>query len=146
MPDTRFLWPVHSRLRTESTIPHFVKRVYIFGVFLVLIFLHSDWIRRDRISPSSVRMKENMDQHNSKYGHISFSAVFIPEYAVKENRCYGIFYAVNDFSLREWSFTSNHAMIPPKMSIKVLQWRVWHDDKDLDAKYFPLLSIVYFRL
>ena len=57
-----------------------------------------------------------------------------------------VFYAVNDFSLREWSFTSNHAMIPPKMSIKVLQWRVWHDDKDLDAKYFPLLSIVYFRL
>ena len=36
--------------------------------FLVCIFPHSDWIRRDtHISPYSVRMRENTDQNNSEY-------------------------------------------------------------------------------
>ena len=30
--------------------------------FLVLIFPHSDWIRRDTISPYSVQMRQNTDQ------------------------------------------------------------------------------------
>ena len=51
-------------------------KVSVFGVFLVRIFPHSDWIRRDTVSlriqsdcgkirtriPYSVRMWENMDQ------------------------------------------------------------------------------------
>ena len=40
----------------------------VFGVFLVRTFLHSL-----RISPFSVRMLENTDQKNFKYGHFSHS-------------------------------------------------------------------------
>ena len=104
------------------------------------------WIWRDCISMCSVWISKNMDQHNSKYGHFACSVVIILEYAVRENPCSGIFYAVNIFSWREWSFTSNHAMIAPKEGIRVLQWCLWYDDKDLDAKRFPVLSNVYFRL
>ena len=43
---------------------------YVFGVFLVLIFLHSDWILRDTYS---VRMRENTDQKISEYGQLSCS-------------------------------------------------------------------------
>ena len=50
-------------------------KVSIFGVILVRIFTHSDWIRREvlHISPYSVRMRENTDQDNSEYGHFSRS-------------------------------------------------------------------------
>ena len=42
----------------------------VFGVILVRIFPHSDWIRRDMsISPYSVQMRENTDQNNSEYRH-----------------------------------------------------------------------------
>ena len=42
----------------------------IFGVILVCIFQHSDWIgEKLRISPHSVQMLENTDQNNSEYGH-----------------------------------------------------------------------------
>ena len=37
----------------------------VFGVILVLIFLHLDWY--------SVRMRENTDQKNSEYEHFSLS-------------------------------------------------------------------------
>ena len=47
----------------------------VFGVFLVLIFPHSDWILR--ISPYSVRMREKTDQKISEYGH--FYAVNVLE-------------------------------------------------------------------
>ena len=40
----------------------------LFGVMLVQIFLHSDWLR---ISPYSVRMRANADQKNPEYGHFS---------------------------------------------------------------------------
>ena len=40
----------------------------LFGVMLVQIFLHSDWLR---ISPYSVRMRGNVDQNNPEYGHFS---------------------------------------------------------------------------
>ena len=40
----------------------------LFGVMLVQIFLHSDWLR---ISPYSVRMRGNADQNNPEYGHFS---------------------------------------------------------------------------
>ena len=48
-------------------------KVSLFGVFLVRIFPHLDWIRGDarRISPYSVRMRENTGQKNSKYRHFS---------------------------------------------------------------------------
>ena len=43
----------------------------VFGVILVRIFPHSDWIRGDtRISPYSVWLRENAYQNNSEYGHI----------------------------------------------------------------------------
>ena len=46
----------------------------VFGVILVRIFPHLDWIWRDtEISPYSVRMRENADQNNSEYGHFSRS-------------------------------------------------------------------------
>ena len=50
--ESGFIWPCEKCPNTE--------------VFLVRIFPHSDWLRRDtpylRISPYSVRMWENMDQ------------------------------------------------------------------------------------
>ena len=50
-------------------------KVSVFGVFLVRIFPHSDWIRRDTklVSPYSVWMRENTDQKNSKYEKFSRS-------------------------------------------------------------------------
>ena len=49
--------------------------MFIFGVFLVRIFPHLDWILRDttilRICPYSVRIRENMDQKSSKYRQFS---------------------------------------------------------------------------
>ena len=53
-------------------------KVSVFGVILVHIFPHSDWIRRDTvhlspISPYSVRMRENKDQNNSEYGQFLHS-------------------------------------------------------------------------
>ena len=56
-----------------------LHEVSVLGVFLVLIFRHSDWIRRNTeylklcISPCPVRMAENKDQKNSEYG--TFDAV-----------------------------------------------------------------------
>ena len=45
--------------------------VSVFGVILVSIFPHSDWIRRDAdITPCSYPMRENVDQNNSEYGHL----------------------------------------------------------------------------
>ena len=41
----------------------------VFGVILVCIFPHSDWIEILRISPYSVQVRENADQINSEYGH-----------------------------------------------------------------------------
>ena len=47
----------------------------IFGVILVLIFpafcrIWTEYGEILRMSPYSVRIRENMDQNNSKYGHI----------------------------------------------------------------------------
>ena len=55
--------------RQSETLKVFtVWKVSVFGVILVPIFPHSDWMRRDRsISPYSVRMQENVDQNNSEY-------------------------------------------------------------------------------
>ena len=47
------------------------QKVFLFKVFLVRIFPHSDWIRRDTPSPYSFRMQENTDQKKSEYGHFS---------------------------------------------------------------------------
>ena len=51
-------------------------KVSVFGVFLVRIFPHSDWKRRDTPSPYLVQMWKNSDQKISKYGHFSRSASF----------------------------------------------------------------------
>ena len=50
-----------------------VWKVCVFGVFLVRIFPHSDWMRRDSEYPYSVQIRENKDQKNSEYGHFSRS-------------------------------------------------------------------------
>ena len=52
-----------------TNIEHEKKRSYndLFGVILVSIFPHLDWILR--VSPYSVQMRENKDQNNSEYGH-----------------------------------------------------------------------------
>ena len=46
--------------------------VSAFGVFLVRIFQHSEWIRRDTLYFSMfIQMRENVDQKNYEYGHFS---------------------------------------------------------------------------
>ena len=51
-------------------------KVSLFGVILIRIFPHSDWIGEIRgISPYSVRMRENTDQNNSEYGHFLRSVI-----------------------------------------------------------------------
>ena len=49
------------------------EKVSVFGFSLVRIFPHLDHIRT---SPYSVRMQENMDQNNSKYGHFLRNVLF----------------------------------------------------------------------
>ena len=51
-------------------------KVSVFGVILVCIFPHLDWIYGEilPISPYSVQMRENTDQTNSKDGHFLRSA------------------------------------------------------------------------
>ena len=46
-------------------------KMSLFGVFLVCIFSHLDWIGRD--TQYSVQMREKMDQKNPEYGHFSRS-------------------------------------------------------------------------
>ena len=45
-------------------------RVSAFGIFLVRIFLHSDWY-----SPYSVRIRENTNEKNCEYRNFSRSAI-----------------------------------------------------------------------
>ena len=59
-----------SRLQIESCT---AWKVPVFGVLLVRIFPHSDWIRRD-----IVRMLVNTDRKNSKYRHFSRSVMREP--------------------------------------------------------------------
>ena len=51
----------------------------VFGVILVHIFPHLDWIRGEvrSISPYSVRMRKNADQNNCEYGSFSRSGFLI---------------------------------------------------------------------
>ena len=56
--------------RSNFLRPISAQKVSAFGVILVRIFPHSDWIR----IPYSVQMRENKDQNNSEYGHFSRSA------------------------------------------------------------------------
>ena len=61
-----------------TTLKHLVKYTLreIYGVFLVRIFLHLDWIRRDTsFSTYSVRMREDTHQKNSVFGHFSRSDI-----------------------------------------------------------------------
>ena len=63
----------------------------VFGDFMVRIFPHSDWIRRDvlRISTYSVRMRENTDQ----------------------TRNTNTFHAVEDFTISSWKLSIIHDYI-----------------------------------
>ena len=63
---------------TNSIISDTAWKVSKYGVFLVRIFPHSDWIRRDtekilRISPYLVQIRENTDQNNPVFGQFSRS-------------------------------------------------------------------------
>ena len=48
----------------------------VFGVILVRIFPHSDWIRRE--TPYLVQMRENADQNNSEYGYFLHITISTP--------------------------------------------------------------------
>ena len=65
----RFFLHLRSAYKTFefAWLPNTAWKVSVFGVILVHIFSHSDWIRRDtlEISPYLVRMRENTDQNNS---------------------------------------------------------------------------------
>ena len=60
-------WRIFFRIWKSST----ALKVSRCGVFLVRIFLYSDWIRRD--TPYSVRMREIWTRENSVFGHFSRS-------------------------------------------------------------------------
>ena len=60
-------------------------KVSVFRVFLVRIFPHSDWIRRE--TEYSVQMRENTNQKNSEYGHFSRSG---NETRIRVQSCPGI--------------------------------------------------------
>ena len=64
----------------ESKVDNiFALKVSVFGVILVHIFPHSKWIRmRERIREcESVRMRENTNQNNSKYGNFLRSVLVV---------------------------------------------------------------------
>ena len=65
---------VHSwildKYHPRSVISITALIVFVFGVILVRIFSHSDWVRRDtKYSPYSVQMRENTEQNSSEYRH-----------------------------------------------------------------------------
>ena len=72
-------WSCFMKLFNCLTAPKKAWKVSVFGVFLVRIFPHLDWIRRAeygeilRISPYLVRIPENTDHKNSEIGHFSRS-------------------------------------------------------------------------
>ena len=53
-----------------------VWKMFVFGVVLVCIFAHLDWIGIFHISQYSVQMRENTDQNNSEYRHFLHSVYF----------------------------------------------------------------------
>ena len=48
------------------------QKLSVFGVFLVCIFPHLDWVR---ISPYSLQMRQNTDQKNSEFEHFPRSEI-----------------------------------------------------------------------
>ena len=60
----------------------------VFGVILIRIFRHLDWIRKDM--PYSVRMRENADKNYSEYRHLLRSGNWrvIMYFDVYIGRCY----------------------------------------------------------
>ena len=66
-----FKWATISWVADSLLLRRSLKTITVFGVFLVSIFQHSNWIRRD--TPYSVRMRENKYQKNSEYRHFSRS-------------------------------------------------------------------------
>ena len=82
----------------------------VFGVILVRIFPHSDWIRRDT---ESVRIRENADQNNSEYGHFSRSVQVdissqvsnFKTLKLREIRLYGDY--VLEFKDQHWEYNRN---------------------------------------
>ena len=68
-----FLLPcdISYTLKTYDVIIPTAWKMSIFGVFLVLILPHSDWIQRD--TPCLSVFTRNMDQKTSEFGHFSRS-------------------------------------------------------------------------
>ena len=58
-------WNVNIGQKWVNAMIYTAWKVSVFGVLLVHIFLHSDWIRGD--TEYSVQMRENADQNNSEY-------------------------------------------------------------------------------
>ena len=77
-------WDLHTKTTWSPFLSFTAWKVSVFGVFLVRIFPHSDWLRRD-ISLYSVRMRENTDQKNSEYRFFSRSVSPAIFYQFDEN-------------------------------------------------------------
>ena len=78
-----------SVLLGKPLIPNTAWKVFLFGVILVRIFLHSDWIRKD--TPCSVRIRENTDQNNSECEH------FLRSESLRDNISGYMFYECYQF-------------------------------------------------
>ena len=103
----RELWTLNYMLNTAW-------KVSVFGNFLIRIFwfrilLHSPWIGEIRsISPYSVRMRDNTDQKNSKYGHFSCSVKHDNTFSVTVSTFYVVFFTKNKIISQKTSFPNNY--------------------------------------
>ena len=94
-----------KKVTNSKTLTYTAWKVSVFGVFLVRIFPHSEWIRRDTPYLSvPVQICEDTNQKNSEYGHLSRSdkgsrktLSYIAKFGAKHN--------TNSTALRSGSFS-----------------------------------------
>ena len=80
-------------------------KVPVFGVFQIRVFPPSDWIREILlISPYSVQMRENTDQKNLKYCHISRSDISNYSYKKQQQHLFETKELNIFFSVGLWTF------------------------------------------
>ena len=100
------LWKYGERLKAVN---YTVWKLSVFGVFLVRIFPHSDWMLR-----YSVNMWENTDQRNSKYGQFSHRTIFRKVFII--DRKQDLKYCYNLQNKYENFWTHFRAMFPEAFS------------------------------
>ena len=74
------LYGVYRILNNISRLIYTTWKVSVFGIILVRIFPHSDWIRRD--TPYLSVFSPNADQNNSEHAHFSRSVYQSEIYAM----------------------------------------------------------------